>query len=677
MIYNNYIIYENIREKNMKKDTNLKMKRTNQKNKKKRNSGITIIAMVATIVVLIILAAISLQTTFGDNGIIENVNQAQYLNKKAKAKEALQKFVNAKILETGNTKYLPGNLIQDLGNSPVFANKFRVSYANIEDPVIIFDGESEDIQIPVSEVIDATLDDDWDKHIPTLPLGNDDRYTIFKVSNVENRPLTVRFDMKDGTELSLRDLEIYAANSQKEAPEIREDHGGVVVRFKRSNTAIIRIYFKKFQRDKTIKMGVNNSNENSKKLRIEIQKFGTHTQNINTEINDYNSIHIADSLHRIAWYDYIGVDFAEGEAKSISITKNIFEKHKNEEELPYLFKKIGYRLKEIPNGILEGVQARNFKYFFANLDNVVIPEDIFRNIPEMTNIDYMFSGAKNLTVPRNLIKIGGFQDARGTFEYTDGLRFSMPVFKAKTIPQYGNYNTDFLEGGLFGMSYMFKGAKNMTIPDNFFKGIYPKEYIYLYHRHSMGTIGIFEESENLDIGKEIFNGVNSNENSSLFYKAKNLRIDGRIFDNMFYESAGSSSVFMRLDDLFKEAENIKVIGDVYFQDEVYIGGLNLFYGIKGPNYPDAKQFYTIGLKSLFSFTDAFGDSPDIDETYINDFIDYISREILIWVTQDYDGAVAKIETLKIEMKKQARGIKPNRMLEISNDLEKNHLLMPH
>ena len=47
----------------------------------KKNSGITLIALVITIVVLLILAGISISAVFGRNGIIDKTNEAKYLTK--------------------------------------------------------------------------------------------------------------------------------------------------------------------------------------------------------------------------------------------------------------------------------------------------------------------------------------------------------------------------------------------------------------------------------------------------------------------------------------------------------------------------------------------------------------------------------------------------------------------
>ncbi len=77
------------------KQKQMKLKRGGKKIMKigmKRERGITLIALVVTIVVLLILAGVSINVLFGNNGIIEKAKEAQ--NKMDKATENDQKEIN-------------------------------------------------------------------------------------------------------------------------------------------------------------------------------------------------------------------------------------------------------------------------------------------------------------------------------------------------------------------------------------------------------------------------------------------------------------------------------------------------------------------------------------------------------------------------------------------------------
>ena len=60
----------------------------------KRNKGITLIALVVTIIVLLILAGIAINLTVGDNGIITRAERATIIQRLAEIKEQIE-FANS------------------------------------------------------------------------------------------------------------------------------------------------------------------------------------------------------------------------------------------------------------------------------------------------------------------------------------------------------------------------------------------------------------------------------------------------------------------------------------------------------------------------------------------------------------------------------------------------------
>ena len=78
------------------------MEKLNVKTKQKTNKGITLIALVITIIVLLILAAVSIATLTGDNGILTKAQTAQKLTKQETAKEKIQVEVLGSLDNSGN-----------------------------------------------------------------------------------------------------------------------------------------------------------------------------------------------------------------------------------------------------------------------------------------------------------------------------------------------------------------------------------------------------------------------------------------------------------------------------------------------------------------------------------------------------------------------------------------------
>ena len=73
------------------------------KSKKKKNSGITLIALVITIIVLIILAGVSINLVLGNNGIIARAREAKNNYQKSAAEEE-----EGLAIENEIENYLPG-----------------------------------------------------------------------------------------------------------------------------------------------------------------------------------------------------------------------------------------------------------------------------------------------------------------------------------------------------------------------------------------------------------------------------------------------------------------------------------------------------------------------------------------------------------------------------------------
>ena len=69
----------------------------------KTNNGITLIALVITIIVLLILAGVTIATLTGDNGILTKANDAKEETIIAQEKEQIALAQSSSILENGQT----------------------------------------------------------------------------------------------------------------------------------------------------------------------------------------------------------------------------------------------------------------------------------------------------------------------------------------------------------------------------------------------------------------------------------------------------------------------------------------------------------------------------------------------------------------------------------------------
>ena len=107
----------------------------------KNTSGITLIALVVTIIVLLILAGISIQMLTGDNGILKNAEKATIMTELSQYKEELQIFKTSKAID--NDEFYAGSLM---------AGKNSLSY-NTQDT-----NEQGNIKTVIPEINDKYLD---------------------------------------------------------------------------------------------------------------------------------------------------------------------------------------------------------------------------------------------------------------------------------------------------------------------------------------------------------------------------------------------------------------------------------------------------------------------------------------------------------------------------------------
>ena len=67
--------------------------------------GVTLIALVVTIIILLILAAVSIALLIGPDGMITKANESKTISKQAETRDRISIMVAAKMGDTANHKY--------------------------------------------------------------------------------------------------------------------------------------------------------------------------------------------------------------------------------------------------------------------------------------------------------------------------------------------------------------------------------------------------------------------------------------------------------------------------------------------------------------------------------------------------------------------------------------------
>ena len=120
--------YLKFKDKNMKINNdrptlnNIKIKSLNNQMVSKRENGITLIALVVTIVVLLILAGITISLVFGSNGVIKKAQEANENTKIAQVREQLELAKGPEYIE-GNGKYNPDSYFERIEAEGIIGNK--------------------------------------------------------------------------------------------------------------------------------------------------------------------------------------------------------------------------------------------------------------------------------------------------------------------------------------------------------------------------------------------------------------------------------------------------------------------------------------------------------------------------------------------------------------------------
>ena len=131
---------------------------------RKQVHGITLIALVITIIVLLILAGVSIAMLTGDNGILTQANNAKEATKKATEEEQRELAKIEASMSTENTYYYDSK-----GNKAIIPAGFAVSQVEgeneIDEGLVIIDAEgNEFVWIPCNETEYAPADSSWTKN---------------------------------------------------------------------------------------------------------------------------------------------------------------------------------------------------------------------------------------------------------------------------------------------------------------------------------------------------------------------------------------------------------------------------------------------------------------------------------------------------------------------------------
>lgn len=188
------------------------------KERKENSKGITLIALVITIVVLLILAGVTISLIVGENGILNQATTATGKSKKAELKEKVDIAVQAAMARgLGTLTY--ENLVEELNSS--------IETYQIQETANGWSIVSGEYEFEISKVGDVELIGEAEESIETGDLDLLERYVLGE--NKNGRNITEIADMTNYTFINEAST-IYDANTSIKilAFEFNEDSSKIL-----------------------------------------------------------------------------------------------------------------------------------------------------------------------------------------------------------------------------------------------------------------------------------------------------------------------------------------------------------------------------------------------------------------------------------------------------------------
>lgn len=188
------------------------MKRTNFINKKiSELSGITLIALVITIVVILILAGVTIATLTGDNGLLQKAQNAKENNTIGEEKEKIALAWNSLILERKN---------ENINNKDEFAEEFDEELKKTENDVIVtYESEEEYYEITFYDTSHVySVDSNGSIELIKGNSESEEKITIALNANGGNIPRSTKRKWKGSGENATKDIAINSKYGELPTP---------------------------------------------------------------------------------------------------------------------------------------------------------------------------------------------------------------------------------------------------------------------------------------------------------------------------------------------------------------------------------------------------------------------------------------------------------------------------
>lgn len=550
-----------------------------------KKNGVTILALVITIVIMLLLAGVVIQMAMGENGLVAKSTQAKAKQAKAELYEnAKISFLNLKTKALAENQ--PEPQAEKVLEEPEFLSKYDISGENIVDKhgnVL----ESKENLINTLKLLyiegGAVQGQGTTTTGPKTVAG-------VQIPPADQQKMIVKLKVRKKSYLqfgALGDIS-YGINSgpikveyEHGQEEITDLYQGIAKEYEPGE------YIIKFSNITSFELGESYLAEDEGDYDVEIIQWGSVIDN---EEQNYFMIENVTTIHEPE-PDKIQVEYIKGKFREIPewlfskkvtnkyfsyftnctnlerIPENLFKNYTNVESFPSIFSGCT-ALKEIPENLfkhnvnvklihsmfdrctnLERIPANLFKYN-TNLEEVnrtfrgctkikEIPENLFENNTKLKKLTMVFDGCKGIkSLPENLFKNNNqIYEISSLFAGCSIERIPENLFK-------NTQNITTFDG-------IFAGNKITEIPENLFK----------YNSNAINFYSTFSTNKELkEIPENLFkHNTNAGEISGVFEGCSNLE---RIPENLFKHNQNVT----KFNSIFKECTKLTEIPENLFDN---------------------------------------------------------------------------------------------------------------
>lgn len=345
-------------------------------NKLKNTNAITLLALVITIIIMLLLAAVAIQMTFGENGLIIKATQAKVQQTKAELYDTAKlSFLSLKTKAIENSQ--PEPEVELAITTPEFISKYNVVGDNITDKNNEIIDTKDNLFKMLSESVSSSnmpyiANEDKDKLILELNVSTT---TDLEVINfMSSDPVKVEFN--DGTVGEATYPGCFCPTVTKTFSP-----GKYIVKF----------------------VGAVSYHLSGITVKIDSTKAHFNILNWGKDPLSYNGLTLygVDKIYAPE-PDFLAVTY--NSAIFNNIPKNLFSKKTTNNPTTSRFIDCN-NITEIPKDLLKNWTNLETAPTFENCKNITsIPEDLFKYNTKLKNFYSTFSGTSITTIPENLFK---------------------------------------------------------------------------------------------------------------------------------------------------------------------------------------------------------------------------------------------------------------------------------